>query len=479
VGANLGAVSRICLVLLVAGLASLAAADVWAFPASDLGESPTAMTVPAAQPLERNDEIQDDLGQPAGRDLPQRGGAGGAVRDTESSVIMSKLDADLRFRGSQTANLGNLQAGQDAARSGFFDRMRLGANFSTPSITAYMQLQASGAFGDSGVNLTPLPIGLQQGVIQLRVPGVNRLDLNVGRMTLAFGAGRMIGRYDFHESGHAFDGIVAHVGVEKVLDLHAIAVKIRRNIAQPDDERNMGGIYLQTTPFATLQADVYFLYLLDNSTDAAGKKEKDKLLTMGTRINWQPTLWFEFEGEAAVQVGELKQDVQLDRQDLLATALIGQLTLKRESSIAQRLTLHGQMYSGDAKPTDRVLTTWRPLYPSLDEVVGLLQLVNQTNLLQVGIRYRAQLSALTSAEIDGRAFASEGGTTLPGFGEKFLVDTATWHTTGAELDFRMRWQWRPRTEFLLAAGMFAPSDALCAIGQRLAGQVLLQWSSRF
>ncbi len=506
VGANLGAVCRIFLGFLLSALTAaealaLAPSEVSGQPSevsgqpsevsgqpsevsgqpSELSKQPTASAAgEATQPIEPLEEPAFDRARDPRVGGGRRQGLESDLGVADNGSTGSKLDAELRFRGSKTAYLGNSTAGQDAVRSGFFDRMRLGANFVSPNVTAYMQLQASGAFGDSGVNLSPLPIGLQQGVIQLRLPGVKNLDLNVGRMALEFGAGRMIGRYDFHETGHAFDGIDAHLGIDKVLDLHAIVVKIRRNSAQPDYERSMGGIYLQTTPIASLQADVYFLYLIDNKLGEAGKpNEKDRLLTMGARIGWQPAHWLEFEGEAAVQVGEFQQEGQLDRQDLLATALVGQLTLKRQGHLPQRLSMYGQMYSGDAKPTDRVLTTWKPLYPSVDEVVGLLQLVNQTNLLQVGLRYRAQLFAQMSAEVDARSFASEGGATLPGFGEKFLSLTPTWHTVGAELDLRLRWQWRPRTEFLLAAGTFAPSDALVALGQRLAGQVLLQWSSKF
>lgn len=387
----------------------------------------------------------------------------------------TNLDAELRFRGSTSLHLHDLQAGQDDVRRGVFDRLRLGAGFRRENLSAYLQLQNSGALGDAAPGEKPLPIGLQQGLVRLDVPGVKALRLEAGRMALEFGAARMIGRYDFHDTGNAFDGVRLRVDIDDFLDLDLLAVKIRRNSAHPDKERNLAGLYAAGLPVENLRTDLYFLYLGDDNE--AGRAH---VLTMGLRLDWKATSFLALEAETALQVGDVQPAGQDRVRDHLASALAGTMTLDVRKALPLILKLHGQMYAGDAAPGDNLSAGWRPLYPSLDEVVGLLQIFRQDNLSQAGGRLRWNLASALDLDVDGFASWSRTGATLPGFADRVLPGDGAWVLLGPEVDVRLRWTWRPWSEVMLAGGVFIPAQALRDhLGAAMAWQSLLQWTSRF
>lgn len=385
------------------------------------------------------------------------------------------LDAELRFRASSSSHLQDLQAGQDGSRRGLFERIRLGAGFRREVLSAYLQLQSNGALGDAGPGEQPLPIGLQQGLVRLDVSGVKGMRLDAGRMALEFGAARMIGRYDFHGTSNAFDGLRLRVGIEEVLDVDLLAVKIRRNSAHPDKERNLAGLYATGLPVENLRADLYFLYLGDNND--AGQAH---LLTMGLRLDWRATSFLCLELEAALQAGDVQPAASERLLDHVASAVAGTLTLDGRRWLPAIFKLHGQSYSGDAAPGDAIDSGWRPLYPSLDEVVGLLQIFRQTNLTQAGGRLRIPLNSQLDLDVDSIVSWSRTGTALPGFGDRVLPGDGSWLLLGPEVDLRLRWTWRRGSEVLLAAGFFVPETALREhLGVSMARQLLLQWTSSF
>ncbi|MSP91075.1 MAG: hypothetical protein EXR79_04615 [Myxococcales bacterium] len=385
------------------------------------------------------------------------------------------LDAELRFRASRSANLSNLLAGLDSFRRGVFHRTRLGATFDRGELTARLQLQASAALGDAGPGEAPLPVGLQQGAVRWKVAWPAALELEAGRMALDYGVGRQVGRYDFHDSGNAFDGIRLRYTIGSVLAADALVVKIRRNSAQPEHERNLTGIYLTTVPTEVLRADLYFLYLADGTA-----KERAQILTMGARIDWQVARALRLESEVAVQVGDLQGEGRTPPRDHLASMAAGQIVGVQTLGIPLSLRMHGQFYSGDSAPKDPTSSGWRPLYPSLDEHMGLLQVVGQNNVLQAGVGVGAQPAATLRIDLDGRWTAARTGAPLPGFGQQIVAGDGSWLGLGLELDGRARWQVHAAAELALIGGMFRPSVAARpVIGPDVAWQAFVQWTSRF
>ncbi len=393
-------------------------------------------------------------------------------RDPASTTT---LDAELRFRGVSSSHLQDLQAGQDGVRRGVFDRLRFGAGFRRDVLSSYLQLQSNGALGDAAPGEPPSPIGLQQGLVRLDVPGVKGMRLDAGRMALEFGAARMIGRYDFHDTGNAFDGLRLRVGIEEFLDVDLLAVKIRRNSAHPDKERNLAGLYATGLPIENLRTDLYFLYLGDDND--AGRAH---ILTMGLRFDWRATSFLGLELEAALQAGDVQPMAAERILDHVASSLAGTLTLDGRRWLPAIFKLHGQTYSGDPAPGDAIDSGWRPLYPSLDEVGGLLQLFAQTNLTQAGGRVRIPLNSQVNLDLDGFLSWGRTGAALPGFADRVLPGDGSWVLLGPEVDLRVRWSWRSWSEVLLAAGVFVPETALREhVGVSMARQLLLQWNSRF
>jgi hypothetical protein len=379
----------------------------------------------------------------------------------------------LRLRARQTTRLHGLPAGLDDVREGAFHRVRLGASFQREDLSAYLQLQSAGAMGDAGPDDEPLTVGLQQGWLRWDPQGWRGLRVTAGRMALEFGAGRQIGRYDYHEIGHAFDGVDIGWTVGRYLDLHLLAVQIRRDAAQPEQERRLTGLYATGLPTDRLRSDVYVLYVEDGRGGEAAQ-----LLTMGLRLDARPVRGLTTEGEAAVQVGELRP-VGVEPVDHLAVMAAARLAYEAVVGVPMALTLHAQFWSGDGESTDQVSSAWRPLYGSLDEQVGLLQLFPMTNLGTGGLRYRLGELSRPHGEVDARMFTSRQDAPIPGA----LVPPqggGRWPVLGSEVDVLLHWPWTPSAELLIATGVFMPARPLRdALDRRTGGQVTAQWRSRF
>ncbi len=397
----------------------------------------------------------------------------------DDAGIRTTLDAEFRLRASLPTNLTALEPGADVVRSAVFHREKLGATFAQGPVDAHVQLQASGAFGDADPGALQLPtVGLQQAVVRLQPASLKWLSAEMGRMVLDYGAGRMIGAYDFQAASNVFDGLRLRMGYHKFLDVDVIAVKLRRNSSQPDQDRNLFGTYITGRPHERLTAELYVLYLVDGTTSGHAY-----LTTMGTRLDWRPVAWLSGEIEAALQVGDADTPGRDSRQSLIGTAFFGELALHLPVGRG-RLSLapFTQYYSGAPSEGSgtQTATAWRPLYPSLDQVVGLLQLFKPTNLLQNGGRARWTATESLTVDLSGRASASHDDAPLPGFGNPTLSGEAGWRVLGTELDLTARWEVLRSSAIFVGAGVFVPSESLKSlIGGRPASQLLVQWTSRF
>jgi hypothetical protein len=399
------------------------------------------------------------------------------------------IDANLRFRAAHAQHITKLQADQEDLVRGVFQRIRLGTRLRGEQIEAYIQFQTASVLGEAGpiqfrdpgadnaqAGDIPMPIGLQQGRLRWRVPGLDGMEVEIGRMALDYGSGRQIGSYDFHETGNAFDGLRLGFSIKPYLTIDTLAVKLRRNTAHPETERNLFGAYITARPTETLVSDLYLLYITDGAVD-----DRSELQTLGLRLAWQPVQWLDVEGEFALQVGTIQPKKFERPQDHLATAAAAQLSSHTEFGLPMSLTLQAQFYSGEDPESGDQHRAWRPLYPSLAKHLGLLQLFNQTNLLQYG--GAAQFGHDTGLRliVDVRLNRSIAGTRVPGFGEPTLAGTAgRWEAIGMEVDTRLSWPIFERSEILVASALFAPSQALGDKNGRASARLyLVQWSSTF
>ena len=386
--------------------------------------------------------------------------------------------------------MAELQADQEDLVRGVFQRIRLGARLSTSTLHAYIQLQSASVLGEagpaqfqptgsapSGPGDIPMPVGLQQGRLRWTPGWIKGLDVELGRMALHYGKGRQIGEYDFHETGNAFDGLKLHYEIPDYLDVDALAVKLRRNTAHPELERNLLGVYIAGRPIKPMQADVYFLYVTDGA-----EQLRLALQTLGARLEWQPWRWLSLEVEGAFQVGTQQPDGYAEPLDHFATSWTAAISGHHNPGVPLALGLQAQQHSGNAGETDDQVRAWRPLYPNLDVHLGLLQIVDQRNLRQVGGWFRiGDLDKGPSLTVDLRLNSSVAGSPVPAFsGPALDGKVGDWTPLGTELDARIRWPLLGNSELLVASGVFAPSTALAdQIGRAWARQYLVQWSTDF
>ncbi|MBM4342848.1 MAG: alginate export family protein [Deltaproteobacteria bacterium] len=390
-----------------------------------------------------------------------------------------RLDAQLRLRGSAGRRLATLGPGFAAKTQGWFQRSRLGVSFDRGDLAARVQLQSSSAFGVAQPGSDPVALGLQQGWLRARVPALGEAWVDAGRLALQYGLGRQIGDYDFDLVGHAFDGVRAHYGLGGQLAVDGLAVKLRRAAGQPDLERNLAGAYLTGRPSDAFSADLYFLYLQDGASI-----EDAELLTMGARLDLTPARWLAADLEAAVQIGEVTVANVREPQDHLAWMAAGQVSLTGQFGVDMGVSAVGQMFSGDDQPADRTRRAWRPLYPSRDRLVGLLQLLDPSNLLQVGGAWHVAVPAWGGhmrAECDVRINRAAAAGPLPAFGGGALGQGGQgWVALGTQADLKLRWGVDTGRELLGAVAVFAPDAALARErNAQTALLILLQWTAAF
>ncbi len=408
---------------------------------------------------------------------------------TKKQLVRSEVEAQLRFRGSYASHISELQADQEDLVRGIFQRVRLGTHFEMAALDATIQLQSASMLGEagpvqhqppgaapSGPGDVPVPIGLQQGRLRWRPSWLSGAEVELGRMALQYGKGRQIGRYDFHETGNAFDGLRLHYGIPKYLDVDLLAVKLRRNTAHSELERNMLGVYVAGKPSNSLEADVYFLFIKDGAEDL-----RLDLQTMGARVQWHPWKWLELEAEGAFQVGTQQPEGMVEPLDHFATSVTLAASASYNPGVPLAVGVQLQQHSGNTGESDDQIRAWRPLYPNLNEHLGLLQIVDQRNLMQTHGWLRIGHEEGAALIIDLRMNRSVNGSPVPAFSEpKLTGEEGQWAALGTEINTRLRWPVFGSSELLIATGVFAPSEALGAkIGRAWARQYLAQWNTTF
>ncbi len=410
--------------------------------------------------------------------LPLAGPAAPEGASAPAAAEPYRLDAELRLRGAAGRRLATLAPGFSAKTQGWFQRSRLGVSFDRGTLAARVQLQSSSAFGVAQPGTDPVALGLQQGWLRAHVPALGEAWADAGRLALQYGVGRQIGHYDFDLVGNAFDGVRVHYGLGGRLSVDALAVKLRRAAGQPDLERNLAGAYLTGRPSDAFGADLYFLYLQDgaNAEDAV-------LLTMGARLDLTPVRWLAADVEAAVQIGEITVANVREPQDHLAWMAAGQVGVSGRFGIDMGLAAIGQLFSGDDQPTSRTRRAWRPLYPSRDRLIGMLQLLEPSNLLQVGGAWHGSLPAwggTLRADLDLRLDRAAAAGPLPAFGGGAVGNGQGWITLGSQADLRLRWGTDAGRELLAAIALFAPDAAIVQDrNAQTALLLLLQWTAAF
>ena len=383
------------------------------------------------------------------------------------------IDADLRIRSALgrglATSLGGLTgAGNSAAGTSF--RFRLGTDFDLEHVGARIELQSSHDFGGSSPADQPPTIGLQQGYLHITSRPSIGLRLDAGRMRLDYGSGRQIGGYDFHGTGHAYDGARLRWSVRDRLSIDALAFRLRRDDAQPDRQRSLVGVYATAQPTGSLVGDLYLL-VLDDGADAG----RLRLQTMGVRLDWRPWGIARIETEIAGQVGS-RDGRDPAEQSHFGWMGVVRLGVQFGDAIPFAGGVLAEQWSGDRDPDDGIDSAWRPLYGNLDALTGLLQLFAPTNLQTLGVWTMLGDPKRWSHRLDARLMsrlAAPGSTSGP--------QPHGWRALGGEIDLRSQWALTRALTIGGSGGLFLPTEKQSQVddAMALAFAILVELRGRF
>ena len=383
------------------------------------------------------------------------------------------FDADLRIRSAIGRHiedsLGSLTGtGKSAAGTSF--RFRLGADFDIEHVGARIELQSSHDFGGSSPTDQPPTIGLQQGYLHLTSRPSIGLRLDAGRMRLDYGSGRHIGGYDFHGTGHAYDGARLRWSVRDRLAIDALAVRLRRDDAQPDRQRSLIGVYATAQPTGSLLGDLYLLVLDDGAQGG-----RLRLQTMGVRLDWRPWGIARLETEVAGQIGS-RDGRDPTEQSHFGWMGVLRLGVQLGDAIPVAGGLLAEHWSGDRDPDDGIDSAWRPLYGNLDELTGLLQLFAPTNLQTLGVWAMVGDPKRWSHRLDARLMSRLAA---PGISSGPMP--RGWRGVGGEVDVRSQWAVARALTLGGSGGLFLPShdSGQADAPQNLAFAILVELRGRF
>ena len=280
--------------------------------------------------------------------------------------------------------------------------------------------QASGNWGNNGTGGTigALDAGLYEGYFEFRG---ERFDGKVGRISLNYGDGMLIGNLDWNEVGRAFDGIQLRTKLGKgwVDALFTQTAEGYPLTTQPffGNDAALWGAYaaLGENLAEGLALDVYALGktrfggrdFIDESDDTFDTTSATRM-TFGARVK-QRLGFFDYRLEGGVQVG--KSPVDDDGIDVSAADpnlddfaynVDGDVGLN--FSETTRLGLGGVLASGD-NPSTQKDEGWDQLYPTAHKFLGLMDVIGKRdNVASVNLKLQTQLGTSTTFKADLHAF---------------------------------------------------------------------------
>lgn len=410
-----------------------------------------------------------------------------APASSDDGPAAMHFDGEIRLRGVDGRDLDRLDAGLASRSQGWRQRSRLRATLRRAALQAVLQVQSAGVLGAASPGADPMPLGLQTGYAQADLPWGDATWLRAGRQPIEFGAARQVGLYDFDGIGQAFDGLRGHFARGNVLEVDVFGLKLRRNpLASGSaggptvEDRALTGAYLVGRPSEPLRAELYFFYLSDRNA-----QESVRLITMGAHTVYAPLPQLEIDAEAAVQSGSIGLAGAVEPQSQLAWMAAGHLRVQRAAPVPMALRAFAHHFTGDDRPEDKVRSAWRPLYPSRDQLVGLLQLFAPSNLQQAGLQGTLDLRPADQAvqlSLSGRASRAQAGALLPGLpgsvAASAVLAGSGWQQLGWEAELSAQWQLLKHSKVHLALAGFLPSARL-RDERRLdtALMALLQWTT--
>lgn len=268
-----------------------------------------------------------------------------------------------------------------------FNRVRLGVTHEFEhGLKAFVQLQDARIWGEEGSSLHALNgVDLHQAYLQIDGVAGLPLDLRLGRQQLSLGNERLLGKYDWHQVGRAFDALRARWGGGR----HSFEVWLAqvRDHTAPLVARNQefAGAYFTSQHAPAMAIDAYWMLLYDarNFESVAnpatpGRQDEPsydlQLHTLGLRVYRVREEGLQFDFESAYQFGSRGfQDIQafgfaLDASYILAL------------NWRPTLRLGYALGSGDKRANDDKNETFSNLFPNAHGFLGAMDYASWSNI---------------------------------------------------------------------------------------------------
>ena len=292
-------------------------------------------------------------------------------------------------------------------------------------------------------------IDLHQGYLHVNDFFTDGVTLKVGRMRLAYGSKRFIGPGNWGNVGRSFDGTILGYNPNPKLKLDLIATKV----VQQADPEILGdtGSY-----FGGLFATIYGLeaYSLFEMNRHQTLKNIDDLrrLTLGTRSTGTFEM-FEYDAEAAVQLGTRVNKTTKKQQDVFGFILTGLVGYTHDIDQKPRIAV-GYDYLSGQTPNDTDFKVFESLHGSTHSRYGFMDYfrsipvdTNGAGLQDMMIKFQVTPDEKTTLKLDLHQLLSA----------KTVKDT---NNFGQEVDLTLIYDYHETLTFTLGASVFLPGELM-------------------
>lgn len=306
-----------------------------------------------------------------------------------------QFSGELRMR-AEVRNNADFNSDRLDGTAQVFNRMRFGAARQFEhGLKVFVQLQDARIWGEEGSSLNALnSVDLHQAYVHIDKPLGLPIEARLGRQQLSFGSERLVGQYDWHNVGRAFDAMNVQWGGERQrLNLWLAQV---RDHTTPLVARNQefAGAYFTSPRLLPFTFEAYWLLLYDarnfesiaNPATPGRQDEPAETLTIntvGVRMSRAHETGLQFDLEGAYQFGER------GFQSIRACGLALEAGYIFAAKWRPRLRAGYVLGSGDEQFDDDKSETFANLFPSAHGFLGAMDYASWSNISAAyfGIRF--------------------------------------------------------------------------------------------
>ncbi|NUO79979.1 alginate export family protein [candidate division KSB1 bacterium] len=307
------------------------------------------------------------------------------VANTNGQEVF-KFSGELRMRAEVRDN-ADFNSDRLDGTVQVFQRLRFAAAREFEhGLKVFVQLQDSRLWGEEGSSLNALNnVDLHQAYLQIDKPAALPFDIRLGRQPLSFGSERLLGKYDWHNIGRAFNALNVQWGSAQQ-QLNFWLAQVRDHTA-PTVARNQefAGAYFTSQRLLPFTLEAYWLLLYDarnfesiaNPATPGRQDEPSETLdvhTLGLRLSRARDRGLQFDFEGAYQFGG--RGFQSIRAYGLALEASYTLASKWRPSLRAGYVLG----SGDEQVDDNRSETFSNLFPNAHGFLGAMDYASWSNI---------------------------------------------------------------------------------------------------